>query len=136
MQTAQSPTTSSSAVTHGIGVDVLCRYEPQQSDPTNGLWFFVYQITIRNLGDRTVQLMSRHWQITNAHGKVEHVRGAGVVGHQPVLRPQEGFQYASGCPLDTPFGTMQGSYQFVDDAGARLDVEIAEFVLVEAGAVH
>lgn len=136
MDQAQSPTTSSSAVTNGIAVDVLCRFEPQQSDPAAGLWFFVYQITIRNLSDRTAQLMSRQWQITNAHGKVELVRGPGVVGHQPVLRPQEGFQYASGCPLDTPFGTMQGTYHFVDEAGQPFEVEVAEFVLVEAGAVH
>jgi ApaG protein len=132
----QVPTTSSTATTSGIQVDVLCRYLPDQSDPPAGEWFFVYQITIHNHSERTVQLISRQWHITNAHGRVEIVRGPGVVGHQPTLRPQEGFQYTSGCPLDTPFGTMQGQYHMVTDDGTQFDVEVAEFTLVEPGAVH
>lgn len=133
---ASAPTTSSSATTHGVTVDVRCRYEADQSDPARGLWFFIYHITIHNGSDRTMQLRSRQWRITNMHGKVEIVRGPGVVGHQPTLRPQESFQYASGCPLDTPFGSMEGEYHLVAEDGERLDVAIAEFLLVEPGAVH
>ena len=113
----------SSATTHGIRVDVVSSFAAEQSAPEEGHWFFLYQITILNRSERTVQLVSREWRITNADGRTEHVRGPGVVGQQPVLRPSEGFQYVSGCPLDTPVGTMAGAYQMVDEDGEPFDVE-------------
>lgn len=128
--------TSSTATTEGIRVDVRATYVPEHSDPAARRWFFVYEITIQNIGERTVQLMSREWIITNADGKVEKVRGPGVVGHQPTLRPNEGFQYSSGCPLDTPFGSMKGTYHMVKAGGGGFEVDIAEFALVEPLAVN
>jgi ApaG protein len=121
----------SSATTHGIQVDVAARFVADQSSPDSGDWFFAYQITISNLSQRTVQLISREWVITNAEGKVEVVRGDGVVGHQPLLRPNEGFQYVSGCPLDTAVGTMRGKYRMHEPDGAWFDVDIAEFTLAD-----
>ena len=121
----------STAITEGIRVDVISNYLPEQSAPEERRWVFVYQITILNRSARTVQLISREWRITNAHGTVERVRGAGVVGQQPVLRPSEGFQYVSSCPLDTAFGSMEGSYQMVDDAGVPFEVAIAAFALAD-----
>lgn len=122
---------TSTAVTENIQVDVSARYVPEQSSPEQGQWFFAYQITITNLGERTVQLISREWIITNANGKVETVRGPGVVGHQPTLRAGEGFQYVSGCPLDTAVGMMEGKYHMVAEDGEQFDVEIAAFTLAD-----
>lgn len=122
---------TSTANTSGIQVDVSARFVPEQSSPEAGEWFFAYQITISNLSDRTVQLLSREWIITNAQGRVETVRGNGVVGHQPLLRPNEGFQYQSACPLDTAVGTMQGTYHMVDADGEPFDVEVAVFTLID-----
>ena len=104
--------------------------------PEEGRWLFLYQITILNSSSRTVQLLSREWRITNADGRTELVRGAGVVGQQPVMRPSEGFQYVSGCPLDTPVGTMAGVYQMVDDTGEPFEVEIAAFALADPMALN
>ncbi len=126
----------SSAITHGIRVDVVSSFAAEQSAPEEGHWFFLYQITILNRSERTVQLVSREWRITNADGRTEHVRGPGVVGQQPVLRPSEGFQYVSGCPLDTPVGTMAGAYQMVDEDGEPFDVEIAAFALADPMALN
>ena len=122
---------ASSAVSHGIRVDVVSSFVAEQSAPAESRWFFLYQITIVNGSDRTVQLISREWRITNAEGRTELVRGAGVVGQQPVLRPSEGFQYVSGCPLDTPVGTMEGAYQMISDEGEPFEVEIAAFGLAD-----
>jgi ApaG protein len=124
-------TCTSTAVTEGIQVDVSARFVAEQSSPERGHWFFAYQITISNLGERTVQLMSREWVITNADGRVEIVRGPGVVGHQPTLRPSEGFQYVSGCPLDTAVGTMEGKYHMVAEDGTAFEVAIAPFTLAD-----
>jgi ApaG protein len=126
----------SSVTTQGIRVDVVASYSAEQSAPEEGHWFFVYQITILNSSMRTVQLISREWRITNAEGKTEYVRGPGVVGQQPVLRPAEGFQYVSGCPLDTAVGTMEGAYQMVDDKGEPFEVEIGAFALIDPMAVN
>ena len=126
----------SSATTHGIRVDVVSSFAAEQSAPEEGHWFFLYQLTILNRSERTVQLVSREWRITNADGRTEHVRGPGVVGQQPVLRPSEGFQYVSGCPLDTPVGTMAGAYQMVDEDGEPFDVEIAAFALADPMALN
>lgn len=127
---------SSEAVTRGIRVAVDCEHDPSRSRPQEGEWFFVYTITITNEGDETVQLLSRHWIITDAGGKVEEVRGPGVVGEQPVLAPGESFEYSSGCPLPTSFGQMHGTYQLLSETGKRFEVEIAPFTLSEPYTVH
>lgn len=125
---------TSEAVTEGIRVEVESRYSKEHSDGAN--WFFLYTIRISNEGTETVQLLSRHWIIRDATGKIEEVRGPGVVGEQPVLEPGEAFEYTSGCPLTTPFGSMEGTYQMVTAGGVRFDAEIAEFVLRQPGAIH
>ncbi len=125
---------NSSAITRGIHVDVHSQFLPEQSSP--GQWVFAYQITISNHSEETVQLVSRFWEISNANGRIEHVRGPGVVGHQPTLRPGEAFQYVSGCPLDTPFGSMKGTYQMMQESGEAFDVAIAEFALVDPASLN
>ena len=127
---------SSHAVTHGIRVEVRARYSPEHSEPHRNHWFFLYTVQIANEGSETVQLLSRHWIITDATGHVEEVRGPGVVGKQPILRPGESFEYTSGCPLTTPYGKMEGTYQMVDEAGERFEVAIAPFTLSEPYTVH
>jgi ApaG protein len=124
------------AVTSGVRVEVQPEYLPDQSDPSEGLWVYAYHVTITNESARTVQLLSRHWIITNAEGTEEHVKGPGVVGETPVLRPGRAFQYSSGCPLGTPIGTMHGTFQMRDESGARFDVEIAPFTLAEPGSLN
>jgi ApaG protein len=127
---------TSEAVTRGVRVRVRSEYAPERSQPSKNQWFFLYTITISNEGPDTVQLLTRHWIITDATGHVEEVRGPGVVGQQPILRPGESFEYTSGCPLTTPFGTMEGTYQMVTDAGERFDAAIAPFTLSEPYTVH
>lgn len=126
----------SSATTRGIRVEVEPEYLPHQSDPKHGLWMFGYHVVITNTGSETVQLLSRHWIITYADGRVEEVRGPGVVGEQPVLTPGKRFSYTSGCPLPTPMGTMHGTYQMVTARGERFDAEIAAFTLAEPYSVN
>ncbi len=133
---AEVSVSESEAVTEGLRVEVSAQYSPEHSNPMGNQWFFVYTIRISNEGSETCRLVSRHWIIRNATGKVEEVRGAGVVGKQPVLAPGESFEYTSGCPLDTPFGSMEGSYLMVTDDGTRFDAEIARFELREPGAIH
>jgi ApaG protein len=127
---------SSEAVTRGVRVQVLSEYSPERSDPANNQWFFLYTIDITNEGTETVQLVSRHWIITDAEGRVEEVRGPGVVGQQPVLAPGESFTYTSGCPLTTPFGTMEGTYQMVTAGQGEFDAKVAAFTLSEPYTVH
>jgi ApaG protein len=127
---------TSEAVTRGVRVSVVAEYAADQSRPQDQQWFFLYTITIKNEGQETVQLVSRHWIITNANGHVEEVRGAGVVGEQPVLAPNESFTYTSGCPLATAFGTMEGTYQMVTQNGEFFDAKIAAFTLSEPYTVH
>jgi ApaG protein len=122
---------SSQARTRGILVEVESSFVPERSEPLRRMWFFAYRIRIANQGDQVVQLLSRHWIITDAHGEVEEVSGPGVVGEQPVLKPGEAFQYSSFCPLPTPFGSMRGSYQMVTRDGESFDVEIAPFELAQ-----
>ena len=110
-------------------VEVEPQYLPEQSVPEQGVYSFAYTITIINSGEVTAQLISRHWIIGNAAGETEEVKGLGVVGQQPLLKPGEAFQYTSGCRLRTPSGTMQGSYFCVAEDGTRFDVEIPAFVL-------
>jgi len=127
---------TSESLTRGVRVSVLSEYAPDRSRPTQQQWFFLYTITISNEGTDTVQLMSRHWVITHGNGRVEEVKGPGVVGQQPILAPGQSFTYTSGCPLPTPFGTMKGTYQMTTTAGDRFDVEIAPFTLSEPYTVH
>lgn len=127
---------TSQAVTQGVRVRVKSQYDPTRSRPNQQQWFFLYTIQISNEGSETVQLLSRHWVITDANGKEEEVRGPGVVGEQPVLAPGQSFEYTSGCPLTTPFGTMHGSYQMVTTSGERFDAQIAAFTLSEPHSLH
>jgi ApaG protein len=127
---------SSEAVTNGVRVRVQARYAAEHSQPQLNRWFFLYTVEIANEGDETVQLVSRHWIIADATERVEEVRGEGVVGEQPVLEPGDAFEYTSGCPLATPFGSMRGTYQMLTESGGRFDAEIARFELAEPGALH
>ena len=122
---------TSDTVTQGVRVQVMAQYSPEQSQPFQNQWFFLYTVQISNEGVETVQLISRHWMITDANHHVKEVRGLGVVGKQPVLDPGESFQYTSGCPLSTPFGSMRGTYQMLKPDGERFDVEIGPFALTE-----
>lgn len=127
---------TSDAVTQGVRVSVQAHYSPEHSDPAHDLWFFLYTITITNEGSQIVHLRSRHWIITDATGRVEEVRGPGVVGEQPVLQPGASFEYTSGCPLATPYGSMRGSYDMGVIDGESFEAEVAEFTLREPGAIH
>jgi len=127
---------SSKAVTRGVRIEVSTEYDPSRSFPAHNRWFYLYTVEISNDGSETVQLVSRHWIITDAVGHVEEVKGPGVVGESPVLQEGESFQYTSGCPLTTPYGTMHGTYQMVTADGDRFDAQIAEFVLGEPRSLH
>ena len=127
---------ASEAVTRGIRISVETQYDPTRSSPQQSQWFFLYTIRITNEGPITAQLMTRHWIITDATGHVEEVKGPGVVGEQPVLAQGQSFEYTSGCPLTTPFGSMRGSYQMTTADGEQFDAEIAEFILREPHAMH
>lgn len=119
------------AVTRGVRVRVRPRYHPEHSHPEQDEWFFSYTVHILNEGSDPVRLLSRHWVITDARGHVEHVRGAGVVGEQPLLQPGEGFRYTSFCPLPTSLGAMHGTYTMQTLDGAQFDAEIPAFGLVD-----
>lgn len=127
---------TSDTVTQGIRVQVVARYDPSRSNPHQNQWFFLYTVTLTNEGSITTQLISRHWIITNANGKVEEVKGPGVVGEQPILAPGQSFEYTSGCPLPTSFGTMHGTYQMITAKGEQFDATIAPFTLSEPHALH
>lgn len=117
------------ALTNGFQVTVLPAYLAEQSDPEESRYVWSYTIEIANLGAVTAQLMTRHWIITDAEGRREDVKGPGVVGEQPILRPGDAFRYTSGCPLTTPSGIMVGTYRMVDENGRAFDVEIPAFSL-------
>ena len=117
------------AVTRRIEVKATPRFMPERSSPENGYFFWAYTIMLTNLGEETVQLKTRHWRITDAHGRLQEVRGAGVVGEQPVLKPGQHFEYTSGVPLHTPSGFMVGTYGMVTEAGASFDIDIPAFSL-------
>ena len=127
---------SSEAITRGVRVHVRSEYAPDRSRPAQNEWFFLYTVTISNEGPEPVQLVTRHWVITDGTGRIEEVRGPGVVGKQPLLGPGESFEYTSGCPLTTPFGVMEGTYQMVASNGEEFDVKIAPFTLSEPYTVH
>lgn len=119
-----------------IRIDVLTNYLKDQSDPGDSKYVFSYTITIRNEGAVPAKLLKRHWVITDANGKVQEVRGEGVVGEQPYIKPGQGFRYSSGAVLETPVGTMQGSYQMVADSGLTFDAPIPAFRLAVPGILH
>ncbi|MFJ6025800.1 Co2+/Mg2+ efflux protein ApaG [Brevundimonas sp. NPDC092305] len=117
------------AETDGIVVRVRPSYLAGQSDPAGGRWVWAYQVEIVNLSPTPVQLVARRWEITDALGHVEEVRGSGVVGEQPTIQPGSSYSYASGCPLGTPSGAMAGGYQMIDDRGRMFEVTIPPFSL-------
>jgi len=119
----------SRAVTDGIEVTVESRYMPMHSNPDDDHYVFAYTVVIANVGSISAKLETRHWIITDGRGRIEEVKGPGVVGETPHLSPGQSFQYSSGCALETPRGTMHGSYQMVRDDGGAFDAEIAPFVL-------
>ena len=121
---------------NNIKVGVETRYIEDQSNPEQNYFVFAYTITIQNKGEQTAQLISRHWVITDSNHKVQEVRGDGVVGEQPVLKPGEQFVYTSGTMLETSVGTMKGSYQMEADDGSQFDATIEEFVLSTPRILH
>jgi ApaG protein len=126
----------SDTTTRGVRVEVRTTYVPERSSPAESQYFFAYRIRISNLGEETVQLISRHWIISDGDGNTEHVRGPGVVGEQPVLEPGEAFEYTSFCPLPTPIGSMHGTYQMVTAGGSAFEAEIAPFSLAVPTALN
>ena len=119
-----------------IRVEVETSYVEEQSDPRDKRFVFSYTITIRNEGQVPARLLTRHWIITDANGNVKETRGDGVVGEQPYIRPGQGFRYSSGAVIETPVGTMQGSYQMMADTGQQFDALIAPFRLAMPGVLH
>ncbi len=121
------------ATTREIAVSVEPVYLEANSSPGSSQYFWAYRVTIENQGRETVQLLSRHWMITNARGELTEVKGPGVVGEQPVLKPGESYEYTSGAPLNTPSGMMGGAYQMESESGERFDIEIPTFSLDSPG---
>jgi ApaG protein len=119
-----------------IDVQVETRFVPDQSKPHDNRYVFAYTVTLHNAGDMPARLLTRHWVITDANGKVEEVRGEGVVGDQPWMRPGDRYQYSSGAVLDTAVGTMRGSYQMLADDGTRFDAPIPPFTLSIPRTLH
>ena len=117
------------ATTDGVTVRVSVSFLPEQSEPERGRWFWAYHIRIENAGPQTVQLLTRHWIITDGRGARHSVEGEGVVGEQPLVPPGGSYDYVSGCPLATPTGAMQGSYRMVAEDGRSFDVAIPRFAL-------
>lgn len=117
------------AITRSILVSVEPTYLESRSLPAESQFFWAYRVTIENQGGETVQLLNRHWMITNARGEFTEVKGPGVVGEQPILKPGESFEYTSGAPLNTPSGMMGGAYQMETESGERFDIEIPTFSL-------
>ena len=126
----------SSEKRYTIEVSARTQYLPEQSDEAAGQYVFAYTMTIRNTGNVTAQLVSRHWVITDAEGLVQEVRGLGVVGAQPVLAPGEQHEYTSGTAIATPVGTMRGSYQMIADDEVEFDAEIPAFTLSIPRTLH
>jgi len=119
-----------------IKVDVATRYLEDDSDPEDDKFVFAYTITITNQGDTAAKLLTRHWVITHGNGKTQEVKGEGVVGEQPLIKPGQGYQYTSGTILETPVGTMGGSYQMIDEDGQQFDATIPDFVLSGPHTLH
>ena len=121
---------------YSIKIEVATAYIESQSDPDENRYAFAYTITILNTGTVSAKLISRHWIITDSDGKVQEVRGKGVVGEQPLLEPGQGFRYSSGAIIETPIGTMQGSYQMRAEDDTEFDAPIAAFRLAKPGMLH
>lgn len=119
-----------SAQTRDVMVRVSVSFLPEQSEPAKGRWFWAYHIRIENDGRQAVQLLSRHWTITDGRGRRHEVRGDGVVGEQPVIEPGQSYDYVSGCPLQTPTGAMEGSYRMVAEDGSTFEAAIPRFPLI------
>lgn len=119
----------SDAVTESVRVEVMSQHSPENSRPGQGEWVFQYTVRITNQGSETIQLLSRHWIITDGLEETREIKGPGVVGEQPILAPGASFKYSSWCPLKTPTGTMRGTYQMVGAGGRRFDITIAPFAL-------
>ncbi|NQD79262.1 Co2+/Mg2+ efflux protein ApaG [Pseudomonas sp. CrR14] len=119
-----------------IDVSIVSRYLAEQSQPQQNRFAFAYDVTISNNGSLSAQLLSRHWLITDGNGQVQEVRGAGVIGEQPLIEPGDSHSYSSGTLMATQVGTMQGSYQMIADDGQRFDAPIAPFRLAVPGALH
>ena len=126
----------SEEATKGVRIFVKPEYVESESDPKGDFWFYIYHVTIQNEGSETVQIVSRHWIITNGEGVVEHVRGPGVVGEKPILSTGESFSYTSACPLNTSIGTMHGTYQMKTENGDIFDAKIAPFLLAEPNSLN
>ena len=122
--------------TYQVKVTALPQFVAEQSDPDAERYVFAYTITVENVGTVTAQLISRHWIITDGNSNVQEVRGLGVIGEQPLLRPGEKFEYTSGCQLETPVGTMRGTYQLVAEDGTAFEAEIPEFTLSIPRVLH
>lgn len=122
--------------TRGVQVSVESFYLDDQSNPERGQFAFAYRVQLKNVGEVTVQLLSRHWIITDSAGKVRHVKGPGVVGEQPTLEPGQEFEYTSGSQLESPVGTMEGTYQMVDASGDTFDIRIPLFTLAVPGSLN
>ena len=121
---------------YDIAISVATRFVDEQSRPSDNRYVFAYTITIQNTGEVAAQLLSRHWIITDGNGKVQEVHGQGVIGEQPTLAPGESFRYTSGCMLETPVGTMHGSYQMQAADGHRFDAGIPPFMLAVPRVLH
>jgi ApaG protein len=119
-----------SATTRAVTVRVSVSFLPEQSEPGKGRWFWAYHIRLENDGNQAVQLLTRHWLITDGRGGRHEVRGEGVVGEQPVIEPGQSYDYVSGCPLHTPTGAMEGSYHMVAEDGSSFDATIPRFPLI------
>lgn len=120
------------ATTRDISVRVAVSYLAEQSDPSSSRWFWSYHVRIENGSDRAVQLLSRSWEISDGRGTLHEVHGEGVVGEMPLIAPGSSFDYVSGCPLDTPTGSMSGSYRMVDEDGTAFDIAIPRFHLLSS----
>ncbi len=131
-----TPDEAERAAGHRIRVDVETAFVAEQSDPVKTRYVFSYTITIRNEGSTPARLLTRHWIITDANGKVREVRGDGVLGEQPYLKPGQGFRYSSAAMIETPVGVMQGSYQMIAEDGHSFDAPIAPFRLAMPGVLH
>ena len=124
------------ATTRGLTVRVSVSFLPEQSDPHKGRWFWSYHIRLENHGEQAVQLVSRHWLITDGRGNRHEVKGEGVVGEQPLIGPGGSYDYVSGCPLNTPSGAMQGSYHMIAADGVSFDADIPRFPLLAPVTLH
>jgi ApaG protein len=128
--------TAESAITKEIQVEARSLYVKEQSNPGQSEYFFKYKIKITNRSPNAVQLISRYWHITDGHGRVQEVRGEGVIGEQPLIVPGQSYEYSSFCPLMTPTGVMKGHYQMIDSTGAHVEVQIPRFFLIEPSSFN